>query len=72
MSIELQNIDCNCNNCKFMVRDFDKLKLHKESILGNGATSKLQFGNCDKLNKAVSFIPNVCQLDTQECFENRR
>lgn len=30
MSLELQNIDCNCNDCKFMVRDNDKLKLSQE------------------------------------------
>lgn len=29
-------------------------------------------GYCKKLNKKVSFIPGVCQLDTQECFEGRR
>ena len=23
---ELQKIDCNCNDCKFMVRDFEKFK----------------------------------------------
>ena len=27
---ELQKIDCNCNDCKFMTRDFDKFKQSKE------------------------------------------
>lgn len=26
MSYDLQNIDCNCNDCKFLIRDFDKYK----------------------------------------------
>lgn len=30
MSYELQLIDCNCNDCKFMVRDFDKTNYWKE------------------------------------------
>lgn len=32
----------------------------------------INFGNCSKLNKPVTFIPNTCQLDTQDCFEHRR
>ena len=32
----------------------------------------IHFGECKKLNKDVSFIPNICQLETQECFEHRR
>lgn len=27
---ELQEIDCNCNNCKFMVRNMDKFKKSQE------------------------------------------
>lgn len=34
--------------------------------------AQINYGDCDKLNKAVSFIPNICQIETQECFENRR
>jgi hypothetical protein len=72
MSIELQNIDCNCNNCIFMERDFEKLKVHKASFEGTGLMDSLQFGKCSKLNKSVSFIPNTCQLETQDCFKNRK
>lgn len=32
----------------------------------------INYGYCTKLNKNVSFIPNVCQLDTQECFKHRK
>ena len=28
--IELQKIDCNCNDCKFMVRDLKKFNFWKE------------------------------------------
>ncbi len=72
MSVELQNIDCNCNNCKHLKRDFQKLQLHKKSYDGTGLMDNLQFGDCEKLNKPVSFIPNTCQSDTQHCFENRK
>ena len=36
------------------------------------ASYRINYGNCTKLNKEVSFIPNHCQLHTQECFEHRR
>lgn len=95
--IELQKIDCNCNDCKFMVRDFEKyqksLEFHereskryfeivkaklppeeqeKAKFQFNRNEAMINFGNCTKLNKQVSFIPNTCQLETQECFEHRR
>lgn len=111
---QLQCIDCNCNDCKFMVRDFDALELSKKKSrdyyawsyrfrrryfwdeaqkklkkgklkkyrgllrerarigLDTSYKSGLSFGNCIKFNKPVSFIPNTCQLETQECFEHRR
>ena len=31
----------------------------------------LNYGDCKKLSKPVSFIPNICQLETQNCFEHR-
>lgn len=70
--IELQKIDCNCNDCIFMKRDLNKLQLHKKSYEGLGFTDRLAFGNCEKFNKAVSFIPETCQIETQECFKHRR
>jgi hypothetical protein len=72
MSIELQQIDCNCNDCKFMVRDFEMLNKHKQSYSGTGLMDKLNFGKCTKFSKSVSFIPNTCQLETQDCFEHRK
>lgn len=116
--IELQKLDCNCNNCGFLVRDFDrynasveqhrkwqqdyfnviKQKLldkatwwqNKENLQYNfekgervrKEANKLRFeftkkgisinyGNCSKLNKPISFIPGILQFDTQECFVHR-
>jgi len=75
--IERQKIDCNCNDCKFMVRDFGKYKsfdhLYTNSIgQVTNPSHRINYGNCTKLSKEVSFIPNVCQLETQQCFEHRR
>ncbi len=70
--ILLQKIDCNCNDCKHMVRDFDKFEQHKKHYEGTGLSDKLNFGKCVKLNKDVSFIPETCQLETQHCFEHRK
>lgn len=70
--IELQNIDCNCNDCKFMGRDFAKLEAHKKTYKGTGLMDRLAYGDCSKFNKPVSFIPRTCQLHTQKCFINRR
>lgn len=74
---ELQKIDCNCNDCKHMKRDFEKYKSYDKLYKNaNGQVEKpsyrLQYGDCLKLNKPVSFIPCVCQLDTQKCFEHRK
>lgn len=33
--------------------------------------NKINYGNCSKFKKPVSFIPDTCQLDTQICFVNR-
>lgn len=72
MSYELQLIDCNCNDCKFMVRDFAKLEAHKKTFAGTGLMDRLSYGNCSHFNKPVTFIPNTCQLDTQQCFKHRK
>ena len=91
---ELQKVDCNCNDCKFMVRDLDKynesVALHHKWQLDyfnaikektKDETMRFQFdrneaminyGWCQTFNQEVTFIPNVCQLDTQECFTHRK
>ena len=32
----------------------------------------INYGSCEKFEKPVSFIPNTIQLDTQQCFKNRK
>jgi hypothetical protein len=70
MSIELQNLDCNCNNCKFFKRDIEKTKLNNNNP--QIIEFKIHYGKCEKFNKEVKEVANVLLLHTQECFENRR
>lgn len=35
-------------------------------------TSYINYGYCDQFKKDVSFIPNILQLETQNCFKHRR
>lgn len=112
--IQFQEIDCNCNDCTYMIRNLRKLDEAKQDARDYAASSikrirakrldeandslergnvrsyegillerrsvsvksnyrsGLSFGDCTKFNKPVSFIPNILQLDTQECFEHRR
>ena len=92
--IELQKIDCNCNDCIFMIRDAEKFNKWKEfhrklskdeydkkielGLIRKNAPFQfrqnglINYGSCDKLNKDVWFIPNQCQIETQECFKHRR
>jgi hypothetical protein len=118
MSVELENIDCNCNECKHLERDFAEFKKWEqwnreiqlkvfeaakekaiadaerniqealtpedkrscEGLLRKALKMKFQFnrdtlisyGRCIRFDKKVSFIPGVCQLETQHCFEHRK
>jgi len=71
----LQLIDANCSDCIYMVRDmekkkmWDKTELHSDQV---NASFRINYGKCTKFNKEVSFIPNHCQIETQECFKHRR
>jgi len=70
MSIELQNLDCNCNNCKFFIRDIEKTKLNNNNP--QIVEFKMHYGFCKKFEKEVKAVANILLLHTQECFENRR
>ena len=35
------------------------------------ASCSLHYGKCNKYDKEVSFIANICQLETQDCFIHR-
>jgi len=63
--IELQKIDCNCNDCIYMVRDM--IRLPKKGI-----PCPINYGRCSKFDKDVSFIPATCQIETQNCFKHRK
>jgi len=67
----LQKIDCNCNNCIFMDRDQKKFNFCKNVSKKAGYPQRINYGNCTKFNKPVSFIPGLCQLHTQGCFKHR-
>lgn len=60
-----------------MVRNFDKYKSF-DSLYTNdkgqitSPSHRINYGNCQKLAKEVSFIPNTIQLETQNCFEHRK
>lgn len=62
---ELQKIDCNCNDCKFMLRNLFRLPQ-------KGSPCPINYGHCEQFNKLVSFIPATCQIETQECFKHRK
>jgi hypothetical protein len=71
--IELQKLDCNCNDCAYMQRDFERFKKFDKLYEGREKCSyRIHYGHCVKFNKSVSFTPMQCQLHTQECFRHRR
>jgi hypothetical protein len=110
--VELQKIDCNCNDCKHMVRDFETFNKWKKWQLEQDKkdfdrkkakaiedakkimeeksrnsmlsiankmkyqaekTSNINYGFCSKKNnKPITFLPCVCMIENQECFEHRR
>ena len=88
MSYELQLIDTNCNDCKHMVRDFEKFeywkqwnlkiqqneyeKTDKKKPFQFDKSTLLSYGNCTKLNKEVSFIPVTCTPQNKDCFTHRK
>ena len=75
--LELQLIDCNCNDCKFMQRDFEAYKSH-DNLYKNSVgqvtnpSYRVNYGNCSHFNKPVTFIPNICQPENQSCFKHRK
>lgn len=69
----LQKVDCNCNDCAFMIRDFKKLQSFDYLYQGRlNCSYRINYGNCTKFNKPVSFIANRCQPQTQHCFVHRK
>ena len=70
MSKELQDLDCNCNNCKFFQRDIEKTKINNTNP--QIVEFKIHYGFCQQFNKEVKAVANILLLHTQICFKNRR
>lgn len=64
--IELQRLDCNCNDCAHLQRDIAHSSTQK------GKAAPIFQGTCSKFEKIVTFIPGTCQLHTQACFLHRK
>ena len=124
---ERQVIDCNCNDCAYLVRaneiqeqiladnkltqelifnasksrkiskaknDIENITKHRGLIANAdakiegkrkylnllqekefrfaGDRTQILYGHCSKLEKRISFIPNLCQIETQFCFKHRK
>jgi len=58
------------------LREFERTKelgeIRKNAQFQFDKSSLLSYGKCSKFKKDVSFIPNVCQIETQDCFLHRR
>ena len=58
-------------------KEFEKAEVIRKEVSlmrfqFNKSECKINFGTCTKFNKEVTFIPNLCQLDTVECFIHRK
>ncbi len=53
---------------------WDKLLTEAERMkfIFDKSEAKINFGYCNKKEISVSFLPNICQLDTQDCFTHRK
>ncbi len=66
LAFEIVDRQENEQACQAQLRKARKMRFQfdKEGLVN--------YGSCTKLNKPVSFIPDICQIETQECFEHRR
>lgn len=61
--IDLEKLDCNCNECVFMERDLEKF--HRYDALydklhgGHKQSWRIHYGKCIKFDKEVQFTPNL-------------
>lgn len=71
--IELQKIDTNCNDCKHMVRNPERMKTWDHLHIGQEkASHRINYGDCQLLGFPVSFLPNTCMPDNKQCFKHRK
>ena len=45
-------------------------KINKHKLFN--PQTKMFFGTCKYKNIDISFIPDICQLETQKCFRHRK
>jgi len=62
--LELRLLDCNCVECVYYSDDSEKNKNH---LIFN-PENILQSGYCSLFKSSVTVIPNILQLDTQDCY----
>ena len=58
--------DNNLEKFDAILTERDKMKFQPQYTCG------LLFGHCKKKNMDISFMPNICQLETQDCFLHRK
>lgn len=72
----LQCLDCNCNDCGYMVRDFEAYKESEAlAIKINPNVPKnniANYGFCEKLKKSVKFYIGILSIENQKCFLHRK
>jgi hypothetical protein len=66
--IELQKIDCACNDCKFFTRNLEKKREYIERYQNKRGP---EYGHCSKKNIEVTTWPGMCVPDNQQCFTHR-
>jgi type II secretory ATPase GspE/PulE/Tfp pilus assembly ATPase PilB-like protein len=50
-----------------LIKEYQKMRYQFDK-----SSASIHYGFCSKMNKDVSFIPNICQIETQDCFVHRR
>jgi hypothetical protein len=47
-------------------------EVRKMKFQYSSSPAEINYGHCMKFDKEVSFIPGVCQIETQKCFVHRK
>lgn len=53
-------------SCEGILRKAEKMKFQFDK------DGLISYGGCARYGKAVSFLPGVCQIETQHCFIHRK
>ena len=57
----------NKEKAKLLFKEARKMRFEFDE-----GSCSLHYGECSEFNKIVSFVANICQLDTQGCFSHRK